>query len=63
MANDQDSSGEFRPFVQGTFKSGKYIQEGGQTTSPYIKGLKDLAYNNNTLLARAGHQIINQVDP
>ena len=63
MANDQDSSGEFRPFVQGTFKSGKYIQEGGQTTSPYMKGLKDLAYNNNTLLARASHQVINQVDP
>ena len=45
MANDQSAGAEFRPFVVENFKPNKYIQAGGQTTTPYLRGAQDLAYN------------------
>lgn len=61
MANDQDAAGKFRPFIEGDFKPLTYIRAGSDTVH-YYKGVKDLAYNNNTLLARTRHPVISQVD-
>lgn len=51
---------EFMPFVTGALGTGRYIQEGGQTTAPYLRGVSDLASNHNWLLARSGHVQVNQ---
>lgn len=60
MANDQDSAAEFRPFVAGAFKPNQYIQAGGQTSTPYLRGVQDLAYNHNTLVANVQHELVAQ---
>lgn len=61
MANNQDAAGKFRPFIESDFKPHTYIRSGNDTVH-YYKGVRDMAYNNNTLMARAKHPIINQVD-
>lgn len=63
MANDQAASAEFRPFVIENFKPNKYIQAGGQTSTPYLRGVQDLAYNHNTILANTQHALIVQQQP
>ena len=63
MANDQSAGAEFRPFVVENFKPNKYIQAGGQTTTPYLRGVQDLAYNHNTILANTQHALIVQQQP
>lgn len=62
MANNQDAAAEFRPFTSSDFRPGQYILKGGNTSSPYRRGVVDLAYNHNTMLANLGHPLVNQVD-
>lgn len=62
MANNQDAAAEIRPFIVGDFDPGKYIHVGGNTSSPYHRGVVDLAYNHNTMLANMGHPLVDQVD-
>lgn len=58
MANTIPS--EFSPFVVGALAPGREIQVGGQTSSPYLRGVVDMASNHNWLLARSGHVQVNQ---
>lgn len=51
---------EFMPFVTGAAGTGRFIQEGGQTSAPYLRGVADMAANHNWLLARSGHVQVNQ---
>jgi len=62
VANNQDTNGEFRPFVCDNFKNGQYIQAGGSSSTPYLRGVQDLVYNHNTLMARARHALVVQDD-
>lgn len=60
MANTIPS--EFTPFVTGAMDVGRYIQKGGETSAPYLKGVADLAANHNYLLGKISRQIIAQAD-
>lgn len=62
MASNNLIPTEFVPFVVGAMDTGRYIQVGNSTSAGYLKGVKDLAYNHNYLLAKSGHVVINQSD-
>ena len=53
MAYNQDSGLDFRPFRPGDFNQRTPIMLGGQASSPYHKGVADLAYNQLTLWDRS----------
>ena len=52
MAVAQDASGSPHPWVTGDFVRKSRIIYGAEAVSPYRKGVQDLAYNANTLMAR-----------
>lgn len=58
MSYSTDSGGAFRPFRQGDFGTRRPIQVGGQTTTPYAKGIQDLAYNQLTLWAQTAPVVV-----
>lgn len=58
MAYNQDSGLDFRPFRSGDFNQRTPINLGGQATSPYHKGVADLAYNQLTLWGQIGNPVI-----
>lgn len=58
MAYEQDSGRDFRPFRSGDFNHRTPIALGGQTASPYRRGVSDLAYNQLTLWAQIGNPLI-----
>lgn len=60
MSNNQNASGKFRPFVISEFRPGDYIHTGGDVASPWRNGLKVMAENHNTIMARHGHVLVNQ---
>lgn len=51
MGYKQDADLQFRPFRAGVFQRNTPIKEGGQKTTPFQKGVSDLAYNHLTLWA------------
>lgn len=53
MAVAQDASGQPRPWVVGDFVRRTRIIVGDEAVGALRKGIKDLAYNANTLMARA----------
>lgn len=58
MAYNQDSGLDFRPFRPGDFNQRTPIMLGGQASSPYHKGVADLAYNQLTLWGQIGHPLV-----
>jgi hypothetical protein len=58
MAYNQDSGLDFRPFRPGDFNHRTPIHLGGHATTPYHKGVADLAYNQLTLWGQIGNPVI-----
>lgn len=58
MAYNQDSGLDFRPYRPGDFTYKTPIVLGGQTSTPYRRGVEDLAVNQLTLWAQAGHPLV-----
>lgn len=58
MSYSTDAGAKFRPFRHGDFGQRRPIQQGGQTTSPYAKGIQDLAYNQLTLWGQTAPVVV-----
>lgn len=61
MANNQNASGKFRPFVISEFRPRDYIHTGGDAATPWRNGMTVMAENHNTAIARHGHVLASQI--
>jgi hypothetical protein len=58
MAYNSDSNLRFRPYRVGDFRANRPIQQGGQDTTPWKKGIQDLAFNQLTLWSQTAPSVI-----
>src|SRR3990172_1114196 len=58
MAYDADADLRFRPYRVGDFRANSSIQQGGQGTTPWTKGIQDMALNQLTLWAQTAPVVI-----
>jgi len=58
MAYEQEPNKRFIPYRAGDFRTNRPIQRGGQLTTPWQKGVQDLAMNQLTLWAQTAPPVI-----
>jgi len=58
MAYNQEPNLRFIPYRPGDFKNNRPIQQGGQLTTPWQKGIQDLIYNQLTLWGQTAPPVI-----